>query len=653
MSRRGLPLGLLAPVSLVLLVAALGALQYRWVGQVSEAERDQLKQSLDRRAKEFADDFDREIGRAYQNFRPPAEFSPAAPDRFAQQYDEWQASARFPAMLKAAYFAMQEGDDLVLHQYQPAARTFAAIEWPASLQDLQKRLNTTMTRVTPGANSGGAGGFMVTTFPVLPEIPALVIAETQTIAAKGANVDALHMPGVTTSFMVGLRAPRKYTVLELDREFLASAVLPALAERHFSESGADRFRLSVLDTSSRILFTRGLPTGQTLEQTKADASTGLFAIRIESTRSAMATMRGEPLGQPTVMFSTRLPEATGKDAIVVAKPADSRDLRMVIEQHSATIAGSAARAVGLTGWTLLLQHGAGSLDAAVDRARRRNLWLSFGILGVLAASAGLVLVNARRSERLAAQQMDFVATVSHELRTPVAVIRSAAQNLAAGVVHDPDQARQYGNLIESEGRRLTDMVEQVLEYAGLSDAKRRPVSRPVDAGQLARDVVAASESLPEADGITFETQVDEGAPAIMADEDAIRRALLNLVGNAIKYGADGRWIGVTVSRGTGRDAGHVSISIADRGRGIPAEDLAQIFRPFYRGAYARDRQIHGNGLGLSLVKGIVEAHGGRVKVASAPGQGSTFTLELPVASEVMAGTPVHSDRQPTVEGHSA
>ena len=311
MSRRGLPLGLLAPVSLVLLVAALGALQYRWVGQVSEAERDQLKQSLDRRAKEFADDFDRELGRAYQNFRPPAEFSPAQPDRFAQQYDEWQTSARFPAMLKTAYFAVQEGDNdnLVLHRYQPDARTFAPIEWPASLQDLQKRLNTTLTRVTPGSSStgGGSTSFMVTTFPVLPEIPALVIAEAQTIAPKGANVDALHMPGVTTSFMVGLRTPRKYTVLELDQEFLASTVLPALAERHFSETGADRFRLSVIDTSSRVLYTRGLPMGQTLEQTKADAFTGLFAIRIESTRATTATMRAEPLGQSTLMFSTRLP----------------------------------------------------------------------------------------------------------------------------------------------------------------------------------------------------------------------------------------------------------------------------------------------------------------------------------------------------------
>ena len=119
-------------------------------------------------------------------------------------------------------------------------------------------------------------------------------------------------------------------------------------------------------------------------------------------------------------------------------------------------------------WVVLLQHSAGSLDAAVAQARRRNLWLSFGILSVLVVGVGIIVLNARRSERLAAQQMDFVATVSHELRTPLAVIRSAAQNLSAGVVHDASQAQRYGDLIEAEGRRLTDMVEQVLEYAGLS-----------------------------------------------------------------------------------------------------------------------------------------------------------------------------------------
>ena len=240
------------------------------------------------------------------------------------------------------------------------------------------------------------------------------------------------------------------------------------------------------------------------------------------------------------------------------------------------------------------------------------------------------MINARRSERLAAQQMDFVATGSHELRTPLAVIRSAAQNLSAGVVHEAAQARRYGDLIEQEGRRLTDMVEQVLAYAGVSDTRGLVSARATDVGAIVTDVLASSAPLGVG-GIERAIDIAPDLPLVLADDGAIRRALDNLVTNALKYGGDGRWLGVTVQRVA---ASHdVQIAVSDRGRGIDAQDLPHIFEPFYRGRFAIDRQIHGNGLGLSLVKRIAEAHGGRVSVLSSPDQGSTFTLHLPGMNE--------------------
>jgi signal transduction histidine kinase len=207
--------------------------------------------------------------------------------------------------------------------------------------------------------------------------------------------------------------------------------------------------------------------------------------------------------------------------VLTAPPLSSRGrsgFSMVIEQNSG--ASVRASSISMPGWTLALQHEAGSLDAAVALARRRNLFMSFGILSVLAASAGLVMVNARRSEKLAAQQMEFVATVSHELRTPLAVIRSAAQNLSAGVVHDADGAQRYGDLIESEGRRLTDMVEQILEYAGLNDTKRRVTPKPMDAIPVLRDVVASTASISISTSTrtsrrSWPTRPRSGAPSII------------------------------------------------------------------------------------------------------------------------------------------
>jgi signal transduction histidine kinase len=153
------------------------------------------------------------------------------------------------------------------------------------------------------------------------------------------------------------------------------------------------------------------------------------------------------------------------------------------------------RAPSRGGWTLVVQHASGSLDTLVAQGRRRNLLLSFGILALLGVSVSLIAINAQRSQRLATQQMDFVATVSHELRTPLTVIQSAAQNLSAGVITDPARARQYGELIDAEGRRLTDMVEQILEFAGL--ASGRPATRTAaDAADVVRKVAASCATLP-------------------------------------------------------------------------------------------------------------------------------------------------------------
>jgi signal transduction histidine kinase len=257
-------------------------------------------------------------------------------------------------------------------------------------------------------------------------------------------------------------------------------------------------------------------------------------------------------------------------------------------------------------------------------------------LSVLACGVGLVVVNARRSEKLAAQQMDFVATVSHELRTPLAVIRSAAQNLAAGVIDDPARAKQYGDLIENEGRRLTDMVEEVLEFAGLSGQRRPLALRHVDTVSLVQDVVQSASALIASMQAQADVTVEGDVPLVLGDEDALRRAISNLLTNALKHGADGRWVGLSVTR----REGEVHLAVSDRGRGIDAGDLAHVFEPFYRGRHATDQQIQGNGLGLSLVQRIAEAHGGRVTVSSTPGAGATFTLCLPEAAD---SAPVPAD----------
>ena len=663
-------LGLIVPAGLVLLVGTLAALQYRWLGQVSDAERDAMRAALQHRATEFADDFDREITLAFTTFSAAAGQATAADAApVAAALAKWRETARFPDIVRAVYFASTQQGPAVLSRLE--GDRFEPVDWPDNLIPARTALSPEL-ELPPAVASARAQVFTLGMNQLVIDPPALLLNVINRQA-----IEASHLPAdaqATTGAMIGdkrnvargevvvsLRVGHEFLIVELDRNVLVNNVLTALADRHF---GLDRYRVSVIDNKERPLL--AYPAGDVIAAPSADVALPFFSIRAPITRIAtdgrLMTWSNGGGGRGATPTS---------GSIAVPRDVTASRFSVMVENSrgaapspglggSAGASGIAASGSGFTAtqlrltrsWTVLLQHSAGSLDKAVAQIRQRNLWLSFGILSVLVAGIGLVVINARRSERLAAQQMDFVATVSHELRTPLAVIRSAAQNLSAGVVHDASQAQRYGDLIEAEGRRLTDMVEQVLEYAGLSGNRQNLRARPIDLGAVVQDVMSASAALIDADEFTVAVEIDTDVPLVLADEGAVRRAFTNLVTNAIKYGGDGRWIGVALRHVKVRGRSEVQLSVRDRGRGIDPEDLPHVFEAFYRGRYAVDRQIHGNGLGLSLVKRIAEAHGGRVTVQSAPGEGATFTLHLPAAIPDPAPQPL-PDAAPSAGGHTA
>src|SRR5262245_20138202 len=153
---RRLARGLLPPVALLVLVGTLGTLQYRWLGRVSEAEREQLRASLDRRAKEFADDFDREITRLYLGLQPGAPLDLAKPDAFTQKYEQWLSVTAAPAMVKSVYYAKSTPPGFSLYRYDARAHTFSPVDWPAPLDVVKRRLTGTVED-TPAKGSAGPG----------------------------------------------------------------------------------------------------------------------------------------------------------------------------------------------------------------------------------------------------------------------------------------------------------------------------------------------------------------------------------------------------------------------------------------------------------------------------------------------------------------
>jgi signal transduction histidine kinase len=226
--------------------------------------------------------------------------------------------------------------------------------------------------------------------------------------------------------------------------------------------------------------------------------------------------------------------------------------------------------------------------------------------------------------------MEFVSAVSHEFRTPLSVICSAGENLADGVIDSNSQTKKYGELIRNEGRRLSEMVEQVLEFAGARSGRQGIQLRPVEIRSVIEDALTSYQPVIEEKGYIVEQKIESDLPLVAADGAALRRSLQNLLSNAMKYESEHRWIGIRAQSATNATGGEVQVIVEDHGIGIDSDEASHIFEPFYRGRDVVESQIHGNGLGLSLVKQVIEAHHGTVSVVSVKGEGSTFTLHLPV-----------------------
>ncbi|MGH9523324.1 MAG: sensor histidine kinase [Terriglobales bacterium] len=279
-------------------------------------------------------------------------------------------------------------------------------------------------------------------------------------------------------------------------------------------------------------------------------------------------------------------------------------------------------------WELDIRHKGIPLAESFERTRRRDLFLSIAVEALLGAAIVFLVIGVRRMQRLAEQKMEFVAGVSHELRAPVSAIAMLSRNQADGLVSGAEKVRQYGELMNQQSRRLNEMVEQTLQYAGIHSNLARPSKTEIDLKRLIQEVVDARREELERRGFELEVNTSADLPAVQGDPNLLRIAIDNLLSNAGKYAEAGHWIRVSANFAPSEK--EILISVEDRGPGIAPGEQANIFEPFTRGQAAIDAQIPGSGIGLSLVRSAAEAHRGTITLASEPGTGSKFTLHLPV-----------------------
>jgi len=274
----------------------------------------------------------------------------------------------------------------------------------------------------------------------------------------------------------------------------------------------------------------------------------------------------------------------------------------------------------------------GTTFANISNHFVRTAFLILGALSLL-MGGGILLTyrNVARELALAKLKSDFVSNVSHELRTPLALIRLYAETLELGRISSPGKCQEYYEIIRKESERLTSLINNILDFSRIESGKKEYSFRETDVADLVRGTLESYRFEIEQNGFQFEQKIDNDLPQVWVDREAIARSLLNLVNNAVKYSATKKYLGVNLYRHNGG----VNLEVVDHGIGIPAKEQPKIFEKFYRVGDPLVHNTKGSGLGLSLVRHIVQAHGGEVAVESEPGQGSKFIITLPVQTAVV------------------
>jgi signal transduction histidine kinase len=508
----------------------------------------------------------------------------------------------------------------------PETRTLETVAWPADLEASFARMHEGVPQVVVG-NAPRSSPPMLFADAIDSRTPALMIA----VPHMTRTVD-----GDRFRFVTDPSAGVRLVIVALDAGELQRRLLEPLVAKYFGERGRSDY-LVTISRHSPSLAPSSSSSGEAgsdavvynsapapLDASSADVSTGLFNLRMDDVRRFADTTDVPPI------LGTRLSIAVFRKAVGT----DGTRLLMANGDDQGA-------------WLARLRYRTGSLDAIVAQSRRRNLAISLGVLGLLAASFVLIVASAQRQQRLSRQQMEFVAAVSHELRTPLAVICSAGENLADGVVADAPQVKRYGALIETEGRRLGDMVERVMAFAGISSGapSRSPVR--VEVAEVIAEAVDGVKHEARDRGVTIAVNLGADAHrdrfAVAGDPDALRSAFQNIVGNAVKYSPQGATVDVEAFA----EGPAVNIRVVDRGLGIDTDDLPHVFKPFYRGRRAVGAEVRGSGVGLSVVRHVIDAHRGTVAIDSRAGEGTTVTVMLPAAVDAVAdGTPSSPDVAP-------
>jgi signal transduction histidine kinase len=575
---------------LVALCAVLAGLQYRWIREVADAESYRLREDLRYRLNLLRRDLNDEVFAGCYGYIPANwEIQKFGRDlAYLSQYRNRKESG--DRVVRRIAVAVPDKLDLLLLFPDAAGTHLVPRNWPPEWEAMRKSL---IVRLRGGP------------------------------APLNQSSTLVEFPRFGTDARSGPRSvEQEWLLLDLDADHIGHTLLSEMLNRYLGQNGKLEYDAEVVARANpAITIYRSDTNSSRATSWISDASVDLLEI-----------------ARPQSVAPEPAPSSpTDSDA--------SRPTGRVIAPSNTAPQPGPSRAL----WTLRVHHHAGSLETIVAKGRRTNDLLAAGLLLLIFATTYALVRFSRRAQNLAELQMNFVAGVSHELRTPLTVIRTAAYNLRGDLATQPGQVARYGALIREQAEKLSALVEQVLRYgnsrAGRTLQKREPLAVPelIEAGLL------AASNATQVKDVAVDKRIEPNLPLILADRESMQHALQNLFENAMKYGVSGGggWIGISAMPSKNGGPATIEIRVTDRGPGIPAEEREYVFDPFFRGQRPLKDQIHGTGLGLNLVKRIVEAHGGTVAVRDKSGPGAEFIVRLPVApsSALAAAASLNTNEQ--------
>ena len=592
------------------MLAVLAALQFAWTGQLSRAQEAMMQNALSNSIRQFEQAIQREAAYLLFLFQPRIRGGRQERwDQYAEDYALWSETTSNPEMLRRMLFYGYESDgSRILRELPLGATEPVPADWGEEFGGLRDSLDSASDRLGRGRD------LRPFAWTVFPEAQAVTRPEPS-FGGVRRGADRIQR-----------RVAGGYVILVLDWAYITDTLLPGTVRRLFAgPEGEQLYEVAIAAAGGAGFLYRSHP------------SIGRSWLAAADSRRRLRLFR-DP--QPRGPGPGSGPQAEGDRRPGTASGPNERP------RGPAGPAGIARRAPGgalsriyMDGGDIpppliiAAKHTSGSLAGVVERQRVRSLATGLGVLLVLASAMVLVVVGARRAEQLAGMQMEFVAGVTHELRTPLSVIRSVGENLADGVAQRQEQILRYGQLVRDQVDRLSQMVEQTLQFAALESGKRQFRFAWIDAGRAVKEALERARPMIEQAGFALEHGEVKHLPPARADREAVQQILANLLSNAVKYGKPGRWVRVETGADEDGASPEVQIRVHDRGPGIPASEARRIFDAYYRGSAAGEGSIRGSGLGLKLARDLAQGMGGKLSFRSEPGKGSVFTLHLPTRVE--------------------